>query len=340
MGGHFAKYSAETLYMVAGSKGVEVHERSYKNIQTLIETSKLEEQVKELSLKIFDRIAEAESTIHGIKKDTVHFHEIGAIDSIVDIIGASFCICELNPDRIIASPLPLTRGSIETEHGEWPLPAPATLELLKNIPTYYHTSNKELVTPTGAAIITTITQEFISQPTMKIKHIGYGAGKFDTKLPNVLRVMQGEGEDEGKRQSVDIIETNIDDMNPQFYEVLMDQLFQNHALDVFLENIIMKKGRPGIKLTVIASRLNTEKLIETILLHSTTLGVRIRHEDRYCLSREVKEIATEYGTVRFKVAKDGEKIYKSIPEYEDMKKIAEERNLDLPNLYSQIVRKT
>ncbi len=316
------------------------HERSYKSIRTLLETSKLEKKVKELSLKIFDHIAEAESTVHGIKKDDVHFHEIGAVDSIIDIVGASFCVCELNPDRIIASPLPLTRGSIETEHGVWPLPAPATLELLKNIPTYYHSSDKELVTPTGAAILSTIAHEFISQPQMLIKHIGYGAGSFDTKLPNVLRVIQGEREVAKNTQSVDVIETNIDDMNPQFYELLFERLFNDHALDVFLENIIMKKGRPAHKLTVLSQPQDSQKLIQTILANSTTIGVRIRHEERFCLDREINEIETKYGKVRFKVAKDKEKIYKAAPEYEDIKRIAEEHNISLPELYSQISPKT
>ncbi len=316
------------------------HERSYKEIKTFITSSSLNNDVKNLSLSIFECIADAEAKIHGISKDDVHFHEIGAIDSIIDIVGTAICIHELHPTRIIASPIPLTRGTIETEHGAWPLPAPATLEILKGVPTYAHASEKEIVTPTGAAIIRVLAHEFTSMPHMTIENIAYGAGSFTTKLPNVLRVIKAQTQDDKHTSSVDVIETNIDDMNPQFYELLIEQLFKNDALDVFLENIIMKKGRPAIKLTVITNPVHCENLIQIIFNHSTTLGIRIRHEKRYCLEREIKEVMTKYGKVRMKIAKDKSTIHRAVPEYEDMKKIAQEHNLSLDQLYSELSDKT
>ncbi|MBI5195904.1 MAG: nickel pincer cofactor biosynthesis protein LarC [Nitrospirae bacterium] len=305
--------------------------RRWKDIERIIKKSSLPNIVKQKGLSIFRRLFEAEAKVHGERVDKVHLHELGAVDCIVDIFGALIGLDILGVKKIYASPLNLGSGMIKTEHGILPVPAPATLELLKYIPVYSSDTKFELTTPTGAVLISSLADGFGQMPVMSVSKIGIGAGGRDFKThPNVLRVFVGEGQGSGVRgQGVTIIETNIDDMNPQVYEYVMERLFKAGALDVFLTQVIMKKDRPGIVLTVLCSADKKEGLIKIILKETTSIGVRFYEADRITLQREIKTVKTEFGNVRVKISKLGNEILKSAPEYEDCKKIAEKLNKPL-----------
>src|SRR3989338_9502138 len=295
------------------------HERNIKEIFLIIDNSKLEIGIKNKIKKIFLRIADAESKVHNTTIDKVHFHEIGAIDTIIDVSGAIIGLEKLGIKRIFCSKLNLGAGFVEFSHGKWPVPAPATSEILKGIPVYHNNIEFELVTPTGAAIISTLASNFGEMPAMKVEKIGCGAGTKDLKQPNVLRVFYGEleagfGNFDDK---IMVIETNIDNMNPEIFPYVVERLMESGALDAYTEPITMKKGRIGIRITVLCDKNDIDKLSKIIFDETTTLGVRVYPAGRKKLDREIKTIKTRHGDVRVKISKLDGKIKNVMPEYED-----------------------
>ena len=307
------------------------HGRNLDDIRQLIEDSNLSENIKMKSLSVFIRLGEAEAKVHGTTVDKVHFHEVGAVDSIVDIVGSVIGISAMGIEKIYSSPLSLGSGFTKCAHGVIPVPAPATMELLKDIPVRQTEIKSELVTPTGAAIISTFAGDrFGPMPEMTIDRIGYGAGTRDlAEQANMLRVSLGNVKNNYEQDTIKIIETNIDDMSPQVYDLLIDKLLGMGALDVFLTPIIMKKSRPAVKLTVLVNPPNLQEMCDCILAETTTMGVRIYESDRRKLSREIVEVDTEYGKVSVKLGKVGGEVVKILPEYEDCKSLSKEKNIPI-----------
>ncbi len=312
------------------------HHRTFKDIKKLISESKLAKDVKDLSISIFKEIAIAEGKVHGIKPEEVHFHEVGAMDSIIDIVGASIAIRSLKVDKIISSPIPLGSGWADTMHGRIPIPAPATVEILKGAPIVSTNIPFELTTPTGAAIIKTVADGFGPLPDMVIEKTGYGAGKKDFReSANVLRVMLGEAKDARAHMGpagLLVMETNIDDMSPQTAGYLMERLFEAGALDVFFTPVQMKKSRPGVLLTVLTGEDMKESLLDIIFEESTSIGVRTYPVERECLERRIVKAKTPYGVVRVKVSLRGGKIVNSQPEYEDCRELARKKKVPLKKI--------
>ncbi|HEU0178072.1 MAG TPA: nickel pincer cofactor biosynthesis protein LarC [Blastocatellia bacterium] len=309
------------------------HHRALSEIKQIISSSSLSEQVKGRAQTIFQRIGEAESKIHDIPIEAVHFHEVGAIDSIVDIVGACVAFDALKIGRIISSPLHVGSGTFQCAHGTYPVPGPATAELLKGVPIYSKDVEGELVTPTGAAIISTLAESYGPMPMMKIEKIGYGAGTRDyPKFPNALRAVIGELEEDADRTpgAVTVIEANIDDLNAQVFGYLMEKALAAGALDIFYTPAQMKKNRPGVLLTLLCSPQDRERMCELIFRETTTLGVRYRNEQREILKREFVTVETEYGPIRIKVsrAKDGQ-VMNASPEFEDCRIAAEKHQVGL-----------
>lgn len=300
------------------------HHRHLKDLNALVENRGLPDAIVEKAKNVFLTIAEAEARIHGMPLEKVHFHEVGAIDTIVDVVGALLAFQKLGIEKVFCSPLNVGSGFVTFSHGRFPVPAPATAEILKNTPTYSTNSQGELVTPTGAAVITTLADRFGDMPFMKVESIGYGAGTRDFEHPNVVRVYIGEAFAPSETDEIFILEANIDDMNPQFYEPVMEKLFTEGALDVFFTPVQMKKNRPATKLTVLSGTGNEKSLASLILKETTTLGVRMRKESRMILERESKEIETPWGKVRIKISGLNGEVYHKSAEYEDLRRISAE----------------
>ncbi len=325
--------------VVSKSKAFKQPSRHYSDIKNILENSSLPDSVKINSLQIFDRIAVAEAEVHGISKEKVHFHEVGAIDSIIDVVGSSLAINLWAPDNIFASPLNVGEGFVECEHGTLPVPAPATLKLLKGIPCFSSGVQKEMTTPTGAALIGHFAERFGSMPTMKITQAGYGAGDhIIEKTPNLLRVVSGETTSLSSNATVQMIEANIDDMNPEFYDCVIENLFKAGALDVFLTPILMKKNRPANKISVLIDEENREQAAHILLTETSTLGVRHYAVDRTLLDRQIRELITPIGKVRVKIGRLGNEVLRVTPEYEDCKKIAISEKRPLQSVYEEISR--
>jgi uncharacterized protein (TIGR00299 family) protein len=305
------------------------HHRRLKDIREMIRGADLSGEVKRTAEGIFTRLAEAEGKVHGHSPEEVHFHEVGAVDAIIDIVGAALCLEMLGWPKVVASPMPTFHGYAKGAHGTFPLPAPATAELLRGVPWRALDIEGELVTPTGAAIIREIAAEFGPLPAMTVEKIGYGAGKSDFGIPNALRVMIGEETalSVSPAESVTVIETNIDDLNPQFYETAMERLFAAGALDVFLTPIQMKKNRPGTLLSVICDPGLAEAIAAVILAETSTFGVRISRWERLCLDRRWEEVLTEFGVIRIKIGERNGRVITASPEYEDCKRAAAEHGV-------------
>jgi len=322
-------------------------ERRFKDILTILEKSKLDEEIKKETKKIFFNITQAESKIHQKDIDRIHFHEIGGLDSIIDITSAVIGIKTLGIEEIHSSALPVGKGFVKCAHGIIPVPAPATLELLKNIPTYSGGIESEMITPTGAAIIGTLAKSFGERPLMKIERIGYGAGEKEFSIPNLLRVSIGEKilkdenlKDDYVSDEAVLIETNIDDMNPEFYDYIMDQLFSQGALDVFLTPIQMKKNRPAHMLSIIVYQQDFKGILEVLFSESTTLGVRIREIKRLRLAQQNFIAETKYGKIRVKVGIFKGEIKNIAPEYEDCNKMAKQHKVPLKEVYDEAMKIT
>jgi uncharacterized protein (TIGR00299 family) protein len=313
--------------------------RSWKQIRRLIAGSSLLPKVKETGIDIFSRLAEAEGKIHSVAPEKVHFHEVGATDSIVDIMAAAIGAHELAIDAFHFSRIPLGRGLTRALHGPLPIPGPATLELLKGIPVQGIDLDGETVTPTGAAIARTLGKGFGAQPSMTIEKIGYGAGQKDfPNRPNLFRLVIGTDSIPWSQEEMLVIETNIDDMNPELYDYVFDRLLAAGARDVFLSPIQMKKNRPGILLRVIAEPKDRDALARTILSETSTIGVRYYSVSRIILKRKSEKLKTLYGTIRVKVVEDPNGTQRVAPEYDDLKRLAAAKNIPLKLLYDEVVR--
>jgi uncharacterized protein (TIGR00299 family) protein len=305
----------------------------------MIQRSKLDREIKETGVDIFSRLAQAEAKIHGVAVDRVHFHEVGATDSIVDIMAAAIGIRELGVDTFHFSRIPLGRGIARSEHGPLPIPGPATLELLKTLPVFGIDLEGETVTPTGAAIVRVLGKSFGDQPSMTIDKIGYGTGQKEfANRPNLFRLMLGQGSRGLTEEEMLLLETNIDDMNPQFYDHVMERLFSAGARDVFMTPIQMKKNRPATLLAVICEPAKRDSIAKIILQETTTIGVRYHAIQRVILPRESKTVKTRFGevTVKFVAQPDGSK--RATPEYDDLKRIAAAKAMPIKLIHDEILR--
>jgi pyridinium-3,5-bisthiocarboxylic acid mononucleotide nickel chelatase len=313
--------------------------RSWKQIRRLIAGSGLHPAVKETGMDIFSHLAEAEGKIHGVAPEKVHFHEVGATDSIVDIMAAAIGAYELGIDAFHFSSIPLGRGLTRALHGPLPVPGPATLELLKGLPVEGIDLESETVTPTGAAIVSTLGKSFGVQPSMSMEMIGYGAGQKDfPNRPNLFRLIIGTDTVPWSQEQMLVMETNIDDMNPEFYDYVFDRLFAAGARDVFLSPIQMKKNRPATLLRVIAEPKDREALARVLLSETSTIGVRYYPVGRIILKRLSERLKTRYGTIRVKVAEELDGTKRVAPEYDDLKRVAAAKNIPLKLLYDEVVR--
>ncbi len=327
---------------------------TWKDIEKIIRNAKLAEDIRRKGRRVFKRLFEAEARAHGKSLHTVHLHELGAVDCIADIFGTIIGLELLGIEKVYSSPVNLGSGFVKTEHGMLPVPAPATAEILKKIPVYSRSIAAELTTPTGAAIIRELSSGSGDMPCMDIERIGTGAGTQDFHhWPNVLRIFIGTvlapptsktgvrangqaGKTGRPYETVTVIETNIDDMNPQIFEYVMERLFRAGSLEVFLTQIIMKKGRPGVKLTVICDEKHREKLSGILLKETSTIGLRFYEMKRKVMQREIKTVESEFGKVRVKISRSGDAVLKKVPEYEDCKKIAKKLNLPLIEIFRRI----
>ena len=313
--------------------------RPWKQIRGLIAKSKLPSSVKETGTDIFSRLAAAEGKIHGVAADQVHFHEVGATDSIVDIMAAAIGLHALGIEAFHFSRIPLGRGITRSMHGALPVPGPATLEVLKGLPAFGVNVESETVTPTGAAIVRTLGKTFGEQPAMTVEKIGYGAGQKDfVTRPNLFRLLVGADATRWRQEEMLVIETNIDDMNPELYDYVFDRLLAAGARDVFLSSIQMKKNRPGILLRVIAQPKDRDELAGIILRETSTLGVRYYPVGRIILERASAKLKTSYGTIQVKVIEEPGGTKRLAPEYDDLKRIANAKKIPLKLLYDEVVR--
>lgn len=329
------------------------HHRNLSDIEQIIRASGLNETVKVLSLKMFKKVAEAESKIHGKPLAEVHFHEVGAVDSIVDIVGAAICFDFLKVDKIMSSTVELGGGFVDCAHGKFPVPAPATVEIMKGIPVKTGAVPFETTTPTGATIIANNVQEFSDKPVLTILKTGYGIGHRDTDIPNVLRLLIADapstknlseeskpGQPSAENENTMMIECNLDDMNPELYDFVMGRLFEAGALDVFILPAIMKKNRPASVLSVLCDQTNRDKISEILLTETTTLGIRTYPVSRQTLKREHLTVETKYGPIRVKKAFFHDSVIKQKPEYEDCKNAAIQHQVAIREVYEEVKRMT
>lgn len=309
------------------------HHRGLSEIVKMIDGAGLAPRAADRAEKIFQRLGEAEAKVHGIEIEKVHFHEVGAVDSIVDIVGAAIGFDLLGVDEFACSAMDVGGGQVKTEHGLLPVPAPATAELLRGVPTHSNGIQRELVTPTGAAIATTLATRFGAIPPMRLRAVGYGAGSADlTEKPNVLRLLVGERIESGTGDwdaPITVIETNVDDMSPQIYGYFAEKALTAGALDVFSTPAHMKKNRPGLLVTILSEPENVSSLIDLIFRETTTIGVRTYDVRRKTLDRELVPVETRFGTVRMKVSRMNGSLLTATPEYDDCQVIAAERGVPL-----------
>jgi hypothetical protein len=311
--------------------------RDLRQIETIIGASSLREPVRERAIAVFRRLAEAEAHIHDTSPDRIHFHEVGSLDAIVDIVGGVIALDRLNVDRVWCSPVELGSGMVRCEHGVLPAPAPATLELLKGAPVKLGATPFEATTPTGAALLATFVDEFVARPELIVSRVGYGIGHRDGPIPNALRVCLGEpwaGSDE-RRESC-VLECNIDDMNPECYDHVLERLFAAGANDAWLTPVLMKKNRPGTVVSVLCAPSLSPTLIELLLTETTTLGVRQYPVTRAALARETLRVMTRYGEVAVKLARHQGRPLRGKPEYEDCKRLALKRGVPIHAVYAAV----
>jgi uncharacterized protein (TIGR00299 family) protein len=320
----------------------DVPARHLSEIEAIITKSSLSPGIKERATAIFRRLGEAEAGIHDTSLDQVHLHELGGVDTIVDVVGALVCLEALGIERVYASPLPMGRGFVRGDHGSIPLPAPATLALLtqgaatgEGIPLVGVDLEVELVTPTGAVILSSLATAFGPIPPMTLAAVGYGAGGRDLPIPNVLRLLVGERAtpDGAIVETLTSLETNVDDLNPEIYDYVMARLFDAGALDVFLSPIQMKKNRPATLVRVLCQPADADALMAILFAETSTLGVRQQLVTRHCLARTTHTVETPYGSVRVKVASLGDGQVKAAPEYEDCRRLAKASGVPLREVY-------
>ncbi len=342
--------------------------RHLHQIKKIIENSRLSETIKQRAIKIFTRLAEAEARVHGISTEKVHFHEVGAMDAIIDVVGACVGFEMLEIEKFVCSKIHTGSGFVKMAHGKFPVPPPAVVELLKNVPIYSTEIEGELITPTGAAIVSTVCEEFGQIPEMKIERAAYGAGTREYEnFPNVLRIFLGEielprrkgAEEENKPQinanehgfqnemkraktenhNLLLLETNIDDMSPQILGFVMEQALELGALDCWFTPIQMKKNRPATMISILCSDEKRKVLSELIFAETTTLGIRVQRIERNCLPREIVKVKTEFGAVDVKIARYNKKIVSAKPEYEQIRKIALKSKTSLLEIEKRVLEK-
>lgn len=311
-------------------------ERKLGEINALIQSSDLDPTIRDRALQIFARLAGVEARIHGKSPTELHLHELSGDDTIVDVVGTLFGMQELGIEQIVVSPLPVGRGFVDSAHGKIPLPAPATLELLKGAPLTGSPLDVELVTPTAAVLFAELAHSFGAIPPMLLESVGYGAGAMDLPAPNLLRVLIGNSSDHvgyADLQTLVLLETNLDDFNPQFYEPVVNHLFEAGAADVFLSSILMKKNRPAILLSVLCQPHLMTKMEEILFAETSTLGVRRQLIERHALQRTIREVQTSWGTVRLKIARLGDSSIKAAPEFDDCRALAELNQIPVKDVY-------
>ena len=334
------RYIAGTLVDVKiQEEGVERH---LGDILDILEESSLPGEIKETCGKIFAKLAEAEARVHGLDVEDIHFHEVGGLDAIVDVVGSVVGLALLGVEEVYSSAVHLGTGFVECAHGRLPVPAPATLALVKGAPTYGRDIEAELTTPTGAAIITTLAKEFGRAPLMAVEAIGYGAGHRNLPIPNLLRISIGEAVKSKERgyeeDVVTVVEANSDDMNPELYEHVMGKLFEKGALDVFFTPIQMKKNRPAVKLSALVRENELAGVLDAFFEETTTLGVRLYEASRKKLARESIAVDTKYGKIVIKVGKLRDVVRNISPEYEDCRRIASQLDIPLKEVYEETRR--
>jgi len=315
--------------------GADVPERRLAEIEAILDGSELQAHIQTKARGIFRRLAEVEAGIHGMPVEQVHLHELGGVDTVADVVGALVGLDALGIERVYVSPLPLGRGMIESAHGALPQPAPATLALLQGVPVMGSDLPYELVTPTGAAILTAIASGFGPIPPMTLSAVGYGAGGYDLPIPNVLRLLVGEQASAGAEtvETLVLLETNIDDSNPEIYDYVVERLLAAGALDVFLAPIQMKKNRPATMLSVLCHPAEADALTAILYAETSTLGVRRLMLERRCVERSIETVQTSYGPLRVKVARLSTGQVKAAPEYEDCRRAAEVSKAPLREVY-------
>lgn len=332
----FAATKVDVAVDVSAVKG----HRHYPDIVKIIEKSGLKPEVKEIALNVFRVIADAEAEAHAVPVEKVHFHEVGAVDSIVDVVGAGVGFVELGIREVYSSPVNVGSGTVKTDHGILPVPAPATAHILRGVPTYADGPQVELATPTGAAILKAMAKSFGSQPAMNVTAVGMGAGERDfPNRPNVLRLFLGEKSSSALLDERLVeLSTNIDDMNPQVYPLVAEKLFTAGALDVTFIPVVMKKGRPATLIEVLCAPDKLEEAQRILFTQTTTLGIRIREVARVSLPRHIKKVTTEYGEIEVKVAELPGGGVKTAPEYESVKKAAEKNGVTFDVVYRAVLR--
>lgn len=330
--------AASSVTVVANEEAVE---RSLADILALLEESSVEGEVQSLARSIFQRLAAAEAAVHAAPVEDVHFHEVGGVDAIVDIVGTVLGVRYLGVERLFCSSLPMGRGTVRCTHGVLPLPAPAVAEMMRGLPTAPNpplgSGSVELVTPTGAAIVVSLCNGFGDMPPMRVEAVGYGAGKRELETPNLLRIFVGELASDGpgpQTETVAILEANIDDMNPEIYSHLIERLLKKGALDVFVSPLIMKKGRPGQLLSVLCRPEEARDFAALLFRETTTFGVRVSQHLRFCLARETRMVETRFGPIAMKIAfLDGEVVQAS-PEFRDCREAAQRFGAPLKEVYA------
>lgn len=330
------------VHLIENEQG---HGRHLSDIAAILDSSPLPPAVCQNALAVFTRIADAEAKIHGTTREEVHFHEVGAVDAIVDVVGSCLLLDMLGVARVVSSSIPCGYGTIQCRHGIMPVPAPATLELLQGYPVYSVDIKGELVTPTGAALLTTLSDRALAgrMPAMRVLTSGFGAGKkqFKPDMPNLLRVILGETDeaDDKTPQTVSVLETNLDDQNPEGFDLLMERAFAAGALDVFFTPIQMKKNRPATLLTLFCPPDRADALAALLFRETGTFGIRAREQRRYTLARSWRTVETEFGPIRLKAgAWLGEEVTVA-PEYEDCKRAAQEHSVPLRRVYEAALRR-
>ena len=311
------------------------HHRHLSNIVEIIENSDLSPSVKTNSIRIFNKLAQAEAKVHQTTVEKIHFHEVGAMDSIIDVVGTVAGLELLGIDTLYCSPLHVGTGFIKCAHGTLPVPAPATAELIRNLPIYTTGVEGELLTPTGAAILATLSSGFGPMPAMTVDTWGYGAGSSEPAIPNLLRMAIGQTSSEldgYEMEQAAVVETNIDDMTPQIYDYLIERLLEQGVMDIFLTHAQMKKNRPGTLVTVVCKPEMIPQVSDFLMHETTTIGLRWRIENRIKAGRTIKEVSIPYGKVGIKVAVKGDQITNMAPEYEDCKRLALEKKVPLKDV--------
>lgn len=310
-----------------------------KHIYAAIEKAALGDAAKARATKMFQRLAEAEAAVHHSTLDKVHLHEVGAIDSIIDIVGTAFAMDYLAADHVVVSPVNVGGGMVSTAHGVFPVPAPATVRLLGRVPTYSSGAQMEMLTPTGALILSEYASAFGPMPAMNITSVGYGAGDRDLpETPNVVRVFVGEADDSAPSMRVSVLACEIDDMNPQIFGTVMDRLYAEGALEVFYQPVQMKKNRPGTLMTVVCPPQRREALADLVFRETTTIGIRYQEMSRLCLDRELLPVETPYGVVRFKVARKDGRVLNAQPEFDDLARAAAEHDVPIKMVQAAAVK--